>query len=156
MSLEQVQELYAALTEAEARLSSAQEELEAAQKHYSLLSKNLGDVLAAVGLSSCTMSDGRTISLTTTYFGSASQERMAAIRQFLASEGSADMCKPKAVKITEEQISMLPEELRESLQYEINTNTLKAWLKEKAKKGELTEEVRQLFNVYDVHNVVVK
>lgn len=155
-NLAQVNELYQALSNAQMRMQIAQEELEAAHRDYARLTVDLGDVLSSLGMASVTMQDGHTLGLATSYFGSAAQERMPAIRRFLAAQGAEGLLKPKKINIGDMDPNALPDELRDKVEYEINTNTLKAFLKELAASGKMTEEVRDLFKVHQENKVIIK
>lgn len=156
MSIEQVKELYEAIKRADKRLSAASEEMNNAKKDYERLSSDLGDLLHVLDMSSVTMSDGKKIGLKVTYFGSAAQERINDIREFLNRKNNEAILKPKKLKIDESDIEQLPEELRENIEYEINANTLKAFLKELGKKNEINDEVLKLFAVYQENKVVIE
>jgi hypothetical protein len=154
--LNRINELYQALAEAETRLQDAQAAAEAAQRDYNRLAVDLGDTLAACGMTELKMQDGRELGLKTIYFGSAAQERMPQIREFLAIRGSEGMVKPKKITLGDLDPASLPPELADKVEYEINTNTLKAFLAELHKQGELTPEVQDLFKVHMEYKVILK
>ncbi|HWT40368.1 MAG TPA: hypothetical protein VN081_03840 [Dongiaceae bacterium] len=154
MSNEQIQALYAALKTAQARLNAANEEQAAAQKDFDRLSSDLGDLLHVNGMSDVGMLDGKRLGLKQDYFGSTAQERMDDIRAYLERKNNAGILKPKKLNITEDDIAALPEDMKTKVLYEINTNTLKAFLRELAKKNEITDEVMGLFKV-EIKNTVV-
>lgn len=156
MSLEQISELYAAIKRAEERLTAANEEQEQAKKEYDRLSKDLGDILHLLDLTSVKMADGRELGLKTTYYGSAAQDRIPSIRAFLESRNNAGILKPKKLKIDDKAVDLLPDELKGNVEYEINANTLKAFLGELGRKGEITQEVLELFAVYTENKVVIQ
>lgn len=156
MSMDQIQDLYEAITRADKRLKAAGKELEAANKDYERLSSDLGDVLHVLGLSEIKMHDGKTLGLKTEYFGSAAQERMADIKAFLEAQNNAGILKPKKLNITEDMIDKLPDELKDAVMYEINANTLKAYFRELAGKNQMDQAVRELFKIHQENKVVLK
>lgn len=154
--LQQVSVLYEALEKAEERLIVAQKEVDEAQKDYARLAIDLGDVLASLGLQEVTMANGRTVGLDTKYYGSAAQERMPQIMAFLKKHGNEAIAKPKKLKITEDDLGKLPQDMEDRVEYEIHHATLSSFLKELAKNGELTLEVMDLFKVYQENRVILK
>lgn len=155
MSMDQINSLYQALSEAKKELDSAQAVLDQKQDNFGRLSKDLGDILHTQGLSQVKMADGRELGLETTYYGSAPQDRIPGIRSYLQAINNVGILKPKKLSIKEEDIASLPVELQPKVEYEINTNTLKAFLKEQAKKGELDQSAYELFGVYTVNKVIL-
>jgi len=155
MSMEQINSLYQALSVAKQELEAAQAVLDQKQGNLDRLSKDLGDILHTQGLSQVKMSDGREVGLKTNYYGSAAQDRMPGIKAYLTAVNNLGILKPKKLNISEKDLPTLPPELKEKVQYEINTNTLKAYIKELAQKNELTQEVRELFGVYETHEALL-
>lgn len=155
MSMDQINSLYQALSVAKDELEKAQAILDQKQDNFSRLSKDLGDILHTQGLSQIKMADGRELGLETTYFGSAPQDRIPGIRAYLQMINNLGILKPKKLPIKAEELDSLPPEMRDKVEYEINTNTLKAFLKELAKKGELDQTAHELFGVYTVNKVIL-
>lgn len=156
MSIEQIKDLYEAIKRADARLSAATEELEQSKKDYDRLSKDLGDLLHLNDLSEVQMTDGKKLGLKVTYFGSAAQDRIAKIREYLKRQNNEGILKPKKLNVKPEDVENLPEELKSKVEYEISTNTLKAFLAELGKKNQIDSEVIELFAVYQENKVVLQ
>lgn len=154
--LSEIAQVYNALVAAGLALEQADEAQKRAQETYSKLMDSLSEILLANRVESLQMTDGHEIGLKTTYYGSASQERMPAIREWLASQGIEGLAKPKKLAITPEDLPSLPENLSDKVQYEINTNSLKAFLNDLSRSGNLDKTVMELFAVYPVNTVIIK
>lgn len=154
--MERINELYTRLSELEAELATKSDELKQLKGAYDRVSTDLADTLASLGLGAVRMADGKEVSVDTKYRGSIAQDRVPQVRMFLDSIGSAGILKPKAISLqnfSSEDISDLPEAIKNSIQYEIHHNTLSAFLAELASKGELTGEVAELFKVHQTNTV---
>lgn len=154
--LQRINALYSALSQAEASVQNAQQQLEQAQDVYNRLREDLGDLFHASGLSAITMADGKSLTLETLYFGSISQERMESIRDYLARQGSEGMIKPKKINITGIDIKYLPPELQNQVEFDIHSSTLKSFIKELALNNKLDSEARELFKVHQENRIVIK
>lgn len=154
--LKEISALYANLKqvrELEARaLETAKSYTDAAAK----LEEAIGEMFSAYGLSELKMEDGVSVSIKTSYYGSVKADAIEKIRAFLEEMGTSDLLKPKKMSINEKDIDALPEDLKNKVSYEINAQTLKAYLKELDGKGQLTQEVRDLFAVHQKNTVVLK
>jgi hypothetical protein len=156
MNLSEIQQLYAALAQAEAGVNNLTSQLADATTHYERLRRDLGDMLMGLGMQSVTMADGKTLGLKTEYYGSAAQDRMEAIRSYLDRMGMGNIAKPKKLALTPETLPLLPKSLRADVQYEIHHSTLKSFITDLAANGNLDQEARELFKVHQQNTVIVK
>lgn len=140
VDLTELATLYQSLISAETTVLSAEMELDAARNTFTKLQQHLGDMLAATGLSTLTMADGKKIGLVTKYYGSSSQATIDAQKAWLDARGDGAIVK----------------DVFERKKYEINKNSLNAYLRNLAKTEGLDDEVRDLFNVYQVNTVVIE
>lgn len=116
----------------------------------------MGEIMSNNGMTKLETVDGRTIHLKTTVYGSTSTERMFAIRDFLAERNQEEMIKPDKLPLQPEDIPLLPDELQDRVIYGINTNTLKAYLRELYEAGELDERATEIFKAHVEHKITLK
>ncbi len=154
--LQQVHDLYAHLKNMRELQAEAQKAADEYAKIAGEHERALGDLFSAYGLTSLKMDDGKTVSLKVDYYGTVSQEKIDLVRQYLTEAGSLGILKPKNLKISDEDLSDLPANLRSRVTHEIHAQTLKAYLKELDERDALTPDVRDLFAVHQVNKVVLK
>ena len=152
----EVSQLYDAFCAAENELEADQKKLEESQKRYSILVDQLSELLLANNVSALSMTDGREIGVKTTFYGSASQERMPKIQEWLKEQGMEGIAKPKKLSIGFEDLPTLPDPLVGKVQYEIHPQTLKAFINDLARDGKLDKETMELFAVYPKTTVTIK
>lgn len=154
--LNEISQLYARLKEVRELEKDALEQAKSFTQAAQRLEESIGEMFSAYGIAELTMDDGVKVALKTSYYGTVKQENIEQIRAMLERLGSADLLKPKKMSISEKDISSLPEDLKAKVTYEIHAQTLKAYLKELDGRGELTQEVRDMFAVHQINTIATR